>query len=122
MSRELPIPALGVLPYRVLHSFFLDALMMYREDVRAAVLESLEGVRFEMFLLRLADPADQRLRVRVKPEGEDLWIGLDFLHRGDWVTALEVQAQALGLDPEVVMKEQQQRMDAALEDILGGAL
>ena len=122
MSNDLPIPQLGVLPYRVLHSFFIDALMVYREEVRAAVLRSLEGVRFEMFLLRLSDHNDRRLRIRVKPEGQELWIGLDFLNEGEWVTALEVQAQALGLDPEVVMFEQSKRMGAALEDILGGSL
>lgn len=121
MTNNLPIPHLGIFAYRILHSYFIDALMTYRQEVRDAVLRSLEGVRFELFLLRLADRDNQRLRIRVKPEGDELWLGLDFLDMGEWVTALEVRAEALGVDPEVVMLEQRERMGAELAAILGGS-
>jgi hypothetical protein len=122
MSDPLLIPAIGLPAYRALHSFFLDALMVYREKVRTDVIRALDGVRFDLFLLRLCDPDDRRLRIRVKPEDDDVWIGLDGLVEGEWLILLEVNARSLGVSPDTVLKDQSQRMDAALEEIIGGPL
>lgn len=119
MTDHLPIPQIGIVAYRAMHSVFLDTLMSYREEIRRDIVTVMNGANFDRFLLALTDPDNHVLRIRVKPEGDEAWLGVDARIDEDWTPFMEVNSIALGVSAAIIFKEQQMRLEDALADILG---
>lgn len=112
-----PGPAIGMFSYRALHSFMVDALMDAPRELRLEVLDVAGGISSGHMMLAITEG---RMRVDVRMERDQPWVWLSYTTPEGMRPIIAVLCTAIGVGPEVIMREQQMRVEDALAEILGG--
>jgi hypothetical protein len=112
-----PGPAIGTFSYRALHSFMVDALMDAPRELRLKVIDVAGGISSGHMMVAITEG---RMRVDVRMEKEQPWVWLSYATPQGMRPIMAVLSTAIGVDPEVIMREQQMRVEDAIAEILGG--
>ena len=113
-----PGPVMGAPAYRAMFAVFVDVLFAATREQRHAVIDCMGGLTSGHFILAIADG---RLRVDVRLEESGtpvLWVS--FRSDDGYQPVLACLPHVIGADAGLLLREQEMRLEDALEAILGG--
>jgi len=112
-----PGPTMAAASYRALFAILVDALFEADRELRHTVIDAMQGMTSGHWMLAIAEG---RMKVDVRLEGDIPWLWISYPQDGAWRPLVACTGPMVGADPVALIREQEWRLEDAMEELLGG--